>query len=1074
MAKPTILVCVLVWGLIANAVAHEVCLEAEDLKTDRGWRVITGYEGYMPSEPDRWSGNRLRADASDEPAKAQARFEVPAAGTYHLWVHFESAYGFDSLFTVEIRQGRRTRVTAELGGKEQSKYFLFGRGWQVQGPWHYHNADWVYQKAAVTLDAGPATLTLKKGRNGRPAGLRVLDFLYLTDDLALEPGDDFRWGRTRETAPPILGRFQTSAYVKVQISPKATKSALVQVQPRFWQVGYYMGPRDTHYFTPAGLTTKKPAEDAWLAPGAETEWAQIRLHKVYPAILLVRSTEPAEVMICQDPEHPKDTLLTASIRPADPSAPSVWRGEFNGLEVTQIIVSTGNTLYEKAILQGRFARVFDEYLEEVTASLEAMEVPHGRKATRLHLLSVFPPRVNRFDMRRLASALGINGQYGQCSASVYGPEGQEMGFVQDRGFIAIHNAHLRLSGCGTDCYEGNYDRLRQTYQKRYEELKKAGVGHLPQTIKLIEEAGAPSFGTLRTWDKINEQFRAYLKQHGVKPPEVLSRESLAELLATDRKPTEEEMWQAVTVGAGSPAEAETNPVLFYHSHCFRALLFARNCAGATRLVEEIFPTGSRAHSGSFLPSTGSMPVLAHGTDPFLLFKERGVSAYSSEISWGLNLPDYLGPQMHSYESALSRALAKYHQVPRGSYLISDRNRGYPPDFVELVSYVFAVTGFDFWNYYTVYYPEGCSVVGIPETLQAIRRANYTIGAVEAHLEGTEVVPAKVALGWSLTSDVWDMSHPQPEPAWSRAGNTIYAGERAYLYLLLRHLQSPVDLLSEADLTDGYLGKYSVYILAGDHLRPEAAEALKQWVEKGGTLVSVAGGGFLDHCNRPLDTLKEVFGIESARLEKKAESLRPKLELIHTPPLDTLTLTGNDRTRTMPVVGYRQTFKVSSGKTVAVYRDGRPAAVRNAYGQGQALILGTLPGHAYLFGAFPLLPFGRGGEDLSSIIYPNYNRTVRDALGTALSGLLPVPPVEVSDPLVEAWVLRHRESGAYSVGLVNFTGSPLGNLEVRVDAAALGGEIKKASSPFQEVRSRVDNGRLVVTMQMPRLELLQLR
>ena len=544
------MLCALALGLAVDAAAHEVCLEAEDLETDAGWRVISGYEGYMPSEPDRWSGNRLRADASDEPATGRTEFEVPAAGTYHLWVRFESAYGFDSLFTIEIQQDGKTRVAAELGGKEQCKYFLFRRGWQVQGPWHHHNADWVYQKTAVALDAGPAMLLLKKGRNGRPAGLRVLDFFYLTDDLALEPGDDFRWRHTKGGAPAILSRFQSSAYVKVRVSAKAAKPALVQVQPRFWQVGYYMGPRTTYYFTTAGLTTRKPAEDVWLTPGAETEWAELRLHKVYPAVLLTRSTQPAQVMVCRDPKAPQETLLTTSLVPADPSQSTrrIWRGDFVAPEVTQIIVSTGNGLYERAMLQGRFARVFDEYLDEMTASLEAMEVPHGRKATRLHLLSVFPTRVNRFDMRRLMSALGINGQYGQCSPSVYGPEGRPMGFVQDRGFIAIHNAHLRLRGYGTDCYEGNYDRLRKAYAERYENLKKGGLGHLPQSIKLIEEAGAPGFGTLRTWDNINEQFRGYLKQRGAKPLEVLSRENLAELLSAGRMPSEEEMWQHVTLG----------------------------------------------------------------------------------------------------------------------------------------------------------------------------------------------------------------------------------------------------------------------------------------------------------------------------------------------------------------------------------------------------------------------------------------------------------------------------------------------------------------------------------------------
>jgi len=31
---------------------------------------MSGYEGYIPGEPEWWSGNRLRADATDEPGQA--------------------------------------------------------------------------------------------------------------------------------------------------------------------------------------------------------------------------------------------------------------------------------------------------------------------------------------------------------------------------------------------------------------------------------------------------------------------------------------------------------------------------------------------------------------------------------------------------------------------------------------------------------------------------------------------------------------------------------------------------------------------------------------------------------------------------------------------------------------------------------------------------------------------------------------------------------------------------------------------------------------------------------------------
>ncbi len=1017
--------------------AGEVCMEAEDFKIESGWKVISGYEGYFPAEPNIWSGNRLKAESGPGTAQAKLEILVPQDGEYNLWVRYESPFGFDIPFRVRIVQNGKEKISAVFGRKDDVKYFP-GRGWLVQGPWYYHNTDYVYQKVTCKLGAGPATVVLEKSPATSREAARIIDLLYLTSDLTLTDfKNEWAWPRGG-TGSPILSRFRKPVYFKIRVPSTATAPALLKIESRFWGVGYFHGPRETYYFTKDGITTTNPPDNIFLPPGSETGWQEIRLLSSYPAHIFAVTNQPVELVVTRNPAKEKPVVLPLKPSSEDKKNSKGWLSEYYTRAKTQIVVDTGHTVYAENILKGKSAVLLSDYLNELLRKVREYRV-EGTHPKLLGLLSAFPIRIGDFDMRELVAATGLTGQYMQSSPEVYGPDGARFGFNQNQGYISLQNLHISLRGLGRYCYEGDYTKLKEIYQNRYQELKANGLGGLAQTIKLIEEAGPPPLSTLRTWDKINEQFRQYLKEQGAPISDVLG------------------------------TETEKDPALYYHSTYFRTLLFARNCAGATKLVEEIFPAGSRTHSGSFLPSIGANPVLYHGIDPFLLFSERGVTAYSSEISWGMNTPDYIGPEVESYEGAIGRALAKYYDCPMGAYVISDPARGYRPDIVGLTAYSLAANGFTFWNYYTMHFPEGCSIIGYPEMFKAIKRINYRLGVVEDKLIAARVVPADTALGWSLTTDIWDIRDGEVEPFYLSPGNTIYAGERTYLYLLLRHLGQRVDILSEADLTAGYLDKYKTYILIGDHLRPEAAAAIREWVRKGGTLISVAGGGLFDHYDRPLETLKEVFGIKNASLVKKAVTLRPKMELLHAVPLDTLTLNG----AVLPVLGYRQAFTTAAGQPLGWYANGEIGAVANVYGRGKSLIIGTLPGTAYLYKAFPLVPYGRGGEDLSEYNYPRYNQQVFQTMRLLLGSYLPVPSLHTSEPLVEAQLLKNKESGALYISLVNYSGRKVSGCEVMLDTKFLGG-IKGAESPYQKVVTVRKDDVLKVRLNMDKFDFLILK
>ncbi|MCM8810750.1 MAG: hypothetical protein NC917_03780 [Candidatus Omnitrophica bacterium] len=975
----------------------ELPIQAEDFKIIKGWQVSDF--GYFPSEPNFWSGTKLIADEKDSSAIAFYDFEVPVTGEYALWVRYESCYGFGSLFKVIIEQDGEKSVKI-FGSKKHEKFFPFGHGLTIQGPWTWHNTDYVYQGTTFILKKGKARIYLIKDENENPSAKRVIDFVYITNDLNLKPQDDWRWRATQE--PPMISRFSIPLFLKINVLDG--ENLILRIGYEWWLIGYYKGPKKTFYFTKQGLKQlqqkEKLKDEDKLKKGFVSKFEKIDINPVMPPVLIFNLEGEGKLNVEVSLRNPENIVKKLII---DNNKKEEW-----------LIVGIGKERYEKGILGTEKALTFEEFLKKQIKIVDDYKIK-GKKAEKIFLGSAigsFP-----YLTFQLAKSCGMNCEFYGMHPEIYGKDPIWTGFNTSIGFITLHNIHLRK-----EFYEGKFEDLDKIYRGRYENLKKEIGRDLPVYIKLIEESGPPSFKVLSNWDVINQKFKNYMIENGYKGYE--------------------------KIGSGSPEEAEKDPILFYHSWEFRAKLFTEVCKKATELIEKIFPEGTRTTSGSIYISTGGFPAMENGYEVFDLFKNRGVTVYSSENSWGLGgTPDYIGAQTQSFEGTIARALSKYHNIPMGAYLISDGNRGYNKDYIELASYSLLSHGFKFLHYYDFGYPTGCSFIGHPDILKGIKVVSYTIGEIEDYLLDGKVIDADIGIIYSETTNIWDNSVKIEGK--NLPGNTIYPQERQNLYYILRHLHYPIDIVCEDDVISGYINKYKVLIFIGDHIKRKAAEELEKWVLNGGFLISVAGGPFYDEYNKEIEKMKNLFGIDKFQLDKKQHFMRPKLDLLHAENLDTISF--NEILPSFNIYAYRQSFLPKNGKPIGYFKNGEIASVVNNYGKGKTLIIGALPGISYLEKTFPLLPYGRGGiDELSNYIPTNFNSKVRDVFEFFLKDLNLNKIIEVSEPLVEPVIMKSiKDQNIYYISLINFSGKNIDNLKVKINID----RIKKAKSIFSKSNLR---------------------
>jgi hypothetical protein len=375
------------------------------------------------------------------------------------------------------------------------------------------------------------------------------------------------------------------------------------------------------------------------------------------------------------------------------------------------------------------------------------------------------------------------------------------------------------------------------------------------------------------------------------------------------------------------------------------------------------------------------------------------------------------------------------------YVISS---GRPPAIVKLKSYAHLAQGARYLAFYA-YSPEyGWHEGGWGTTeamYPALAELSREIGAAEEVLMTARPRPAAVAILYARPTDLWAMAEPL---------DNSQGVERMMTWLALQHAQVQNDVLVDQDVVDGRLAPYRVAYLHGLQVEEQMIAPLAAWVQAGGTLVLSPGAASRNEFNAPLPALDQALGLQRLALVHPAHVFHATAFISQMmKPLEPLTLLAAAGQPGGPADALVWTQRITPGpgaEVLARFADGAPAAVVQPVGQGRVVLLGYMPGLAYLRGAWVAHQQAWEVHRTTPAATPPppiptaWDAALRAALTAPAVRFAGPPPVTVSAPLVEATLLESDQG--WAVPLANWSLQSLDAVAVTV----------RLGRPCHEVRS----------------------
>jgi hypothetical protein len=350
---------------------------------------------------------------------------------------------------------------------------------------------------------------------------------------------------------------------------------------------------------------------------------------------------------------------------------------------------------------------------------------------------------------------------------------------------------------------------------------------------------------------------------------------------------------------------------------------------------------------------------------------------------------------------------------------------------------------------------------------AIRDITHSMGLVEDQLETSQVVPSKVALLVSESTEKWDhakIANDNITPGKERnfrQDRLTFHQDRVGIYTTLTFAGSSPDIVVEQDLiTPKVMKQYKVLFLVGDSVPAGAVKALESWVRAGGVIFATAGVGRYGMYREPNPAMQQLMGIARRSINERDSFMRTSQELPFLKPITQVVGNGWQ----FPVLAIEERITPAKGaQTLATFADDKsPAMIMQTVGKGKVYYLAALPGLAYLWTGLTTPKIEVPDRSLGvHREVTTYDPHAAQIIGMPLIAA-GVQPQVATPGYIDTRLIRGN--GAFILPIANYNKPNDRPVTITVRPPADAGTLVSVESSFcKQVPAKVENGLWVITL-----------